>query len=259
LPAVVRALAFPRPLAHSRNLVAHPAPKITPQSTNNCAAGGSDSGKHKWVRNFERRRGRFFQSAQSPGNLNSEKILSREIGYFGNFSKYGLMIDARIFDDSLTDLISEKLQLSSFLPTNNNSDHLSGAEFQANYEPSDRWMLFLAYSYLHSDGASTPLEQTQYANNTGAFGISHLMDNDWRASLAFYGSGSSTASQTFYGREDLTFSKTSVLGKNNRLMTSFIIRHLDNTTAQYYQDVGQTVESRYNRAMQYFATVKISF
>lgn len=52
----------------------------------------------------------FFQSAISPGNLNPERIISREIGYLLMARKLGLMLDVKVFDDQLTELVSEKLQ-----------------------------------------------------------------------------------------------------------------------------------------------------
>ena len=203
--------------------------------------------------------GIFFQSAKSPGNLSSEHILSKEIGYFGNLPQYGVLIDAKVFDDRLTGLISEKLQVSDFSPTNNNSVHLRGAELQVNYSPNDRWMAYLAYAYLHSRDASTALEQTQYSNHSGALGVTRLFNDGWRVSLAYYGSNASTAAQTFYGREDITLSKTSSLGKDSRLTTSFTIRHLDNVTTQYFQDFGKTMENRYNNTMQYTFAFKFTY
>lgn len=202
--------------------------------------------------------GIFFQSARSPGNLTSEKILSKEIGYLGNFPKYGILLDAKVFEDQLTDLISEKLQLTNYTPTNSNSARLRGAEMQITYEPSDRWMMHVAYAYLEND-ASTILEQTQYARNSGALGITHVLDNDWRCSLAFYQYGATTAGQSFYGREDLTLSKTFHFGKDKNIIPSFTISHLDARSSTYLVDAGQIRESRYNDAMQYSMTLKIMF
>lgn len=202
--------------------------------------------------------GFFFQNARAPGNLSSEKILSREIGYLGNLPQYGMLIDAKIFDDKLTGLISEKLQLSDFSPTNINSARLRGAELQVTYEPNERWMFYLAYSYLHNK-ASTPLEQTQYASHSGALGLTRTFDNGWRGSLAVYGAGAGAAGQKFYSRQDLTLSKRFALAKNNHLTTSFIVRHLDNATIQYFQDFGAIAESRYNSSMQYYIMCKLTF
>jgi iron complex outermembrane receptor protein len=204
-------------------------------------------------------KGLFFQSAKASGNVTSENILSKEIGYLGNLPEYGLLIDAKIFDDKLTDLVSQKLQLSDFFPTNDNSVRLRGVELQADYEPSNRWMLHLAYSYLLNSDASTSLEQTQYGKHSGTLGLTHLTDSGWRYALAFYGNGANTAAQTFYGREDLTVSKTFSLHKDTRIATSFVIRHLDNLSSRYFQDFGRTQGSRYNDAMQYFMTLKMTY
>ena len=203
--------------------------------------------------------GFFFQNAKAPRNLKSEKNVSREIGYFGNFPEYGLMVDARVFDDRLTDLISEKLQLSDFSPTNNNSLRLRGAELQLNYEPTDRWMVYLAYAYLHSSDASTLLEQTQYANHSGALGITRILDNGWRFSLAYYGAAAGPMTQTSYGRHDMTLSKSFAIGNRGRFTASFIARHLDNPRSQYFLDFGRNAESRYDNAMQYYLTLKLAF
>lgn len=203
--------------------------------------------------------GLFFQNARAPGNVNAEKILSREIGYFGNLPERGILIDGKLFDDRLTELISEKLQLVDFSPSNGNSVRLRGAELQVSYEPSDRWMAYFAYSYLHNSDASTPLEQTQYGQHSGALGLTHLANNGWRYSLAWYGAGANAVGQTFYGREDLTLSKTFRLSKDANLTPSFTISHLDNRSATYFNDVGKTRESRYDSAMQYVATMKIAY
>lgn len=202
--------------------------------------------------------GIFFQSARSPGNLAGEKIQSKEIGYLGNFHKYGILLDAKVFEDQLKDLISEKLQVSNYTPTNSNFARLRGAEVQVTYEPSDRWMMHVAYAYLEND-ASTINEKTQYARNSGAVGITHVLDNDWRCSLAFYQYGATTAGQSFYGREDLSLSKTFRLGRDKSVTPSFTVSHLDDRSSTFLADVGQIRESRYNDAMQYSVTMKLTF
>jgi iron complex outermembrane recepter protein len=202
--------------------------------------------------------GLFFSSALARGNLNPEKIVSKEIGYLGNFPSYGLLLDAKVFDDRLTELISEKLQNADFSPSNANSAHLRGSELQLSYQPTERWLLYLAYAYLDND-ASTIFEQTQYAKHSGALGISYLFPNDWRATLAYYGFGADSAGQTFYGREDLIVAKTFALGKERNLATSLVVRHFDNRSSQFLVDVGQSRESLYDHALQYFLTLQLTF
>lgn len=202
--------------------------------------------------------GYFFQSARAPGNLNNENLLSREISYFGNLPQYGMLIDVKAFHDTLTELISEKTQLSSFVPTNRNSVRLRGAEVQLNYEPTDRLMLYLAYAYLDNDRASTPFEQTQYSRHSGTIGLSRLFANGWRCSFAYYGAAGSGVSQSHYGREDLTLSKALSIGRDSRLTASLTVRHLDNRSSLYFRDLGRVDESRYNSSMQYYLTFKLA-
>jgi iron complex outermembrane receptor protein len=203
--------------------------------------------------------GLFYQSATALGNLTDERIVSREIGYVGNLPQYGLMIDAKVFDDRLSNLISEELQLARFAPTNRNSVRLQGAEIQMNYEPSNRWQFYLAYSLLRNREPSTPFEQTQYARNSGALGVAHTFADGWAASLAAYASSADGLGQAHYGRQDFTLSKTLGLGINSRFTTAATIRHLSNRSSQYSQGYGTTIEGRYDNAMQYLVTFRLAY
>src|SRR6185312_15846369 len=116
-------------------------------------------------------------------------------------------------------------------------------ELQINYLPDEHWMAFLAYSHLRNDDPTTPLEQTQYASNIGSFGITRKFDSGWRCSIAYYGSGADTSSETSYGREDVTVSKLFKLEQGRRLLATVNLRHLDNLVDKYYQDVGQVIQN----------------
>lgn len=201
--------------------------------------------------------GYFFQSARSPNGLTGEKITSKEIGYIGNLPAYGLLIDAKIFEEQLTDIISEKLQLSDYNPTNSNSVNLRGAELQITYVPSNQWIIHAGYSYLENN-ASIIQEKTQHARNSGVLGITRVLDNEWICSFAVYQYGSTTVGQSFYGREDLTLSKKFSLGENKSITPSFTVSHLDNPSSSYLVDTDKTRESRYNDSMQYFISLKMT-
>lgn len=201
---------------------------------------------------------RFYQSARSPGGLRSEKIISQEIGYLLNRPSLGLLFDAKIFDDRLYDLISEKLQLSDFKPTNGGSVRLTGAELQANLELSSDWTAFATYAYLLNRDASNQLEKTQYSRSSGSFGLSHRFGDGWTSSFAYYGASGDGIGQRHYGREDLTLSKTIRL-RDTRAAFSLIVRRLDNTTVSYFRDFGSIPESVYNNRIQVFGQVKVSF
>ncbi len=201
----------------------------------------------------------FYQSAVSPGNLSNEQITSTEIGYLGNFPQYGILLDAKIYQDKLTNLISEKLELAEFLPSNNNSARLRGVELQLNYEPSKYWRTYLAYAYTINDQASLPLEQTQYSKHSGSIGITHLFSNDWRLSLAYYGYSVNGISQSFYGRTDLTLAKTFALNHRSQLTTSINVRRLDNRRTQLFESYTVKEESGLRDRMQYYFTAQLAF
>ena len=200
----------------------------------------------------------FAQSAVAPGNLSAERILSREIGYTGNFSQLGLMIDAKIFNDYLSDLISERLILNNYTPTNSNDAHLRGAEFQADYIPAQSWTMHLGYSYLIND-ASTVLEQTMYSRNSGSVAVAHAFDSGWNAAVGLYEYQAAPLGQSEYGKQDLTVSKTYRISQNSSVTPTFTITHLDHRATQYMYDIGLLTENSYASPWQYYLTTKITF
>ncbi|MBA2412329.1 MAG: TonB-dependent receptor [Burkholderiaceae bacterium] len=202
--------------------------------------------------------GRFYQSAVSPGNLEEERITSREIGYLLRIPRFGVLFDARAFDDSLSDLISEKLQLASFQPTNRNSARLRGMEFQATIAPLPNWSMFFVYGYLNNKDPSTELERTQYSKHSGAVGITQGFGNGWRWSLAYYGASGDGLGENYYGREDFTLSKTADF-KSARITGSVIVRRLDKRSVTYFRDLNDILESSYDDRFQVFAYVRLSF
>lgn len=202
--------------------------------------------------------GYYYQSATSPGGLKSERIKSTEVGLLSNFPRLGLLIDAKIYEDRLSDLISEKLQLSSFEPTNSNSATLRGAELQATYTPSDRWSLNFGYAYAVNH-PSTQVEETQYARQSGSLSVTRLFDNGWRASFGYSGNSANTTGQTPYGREDLTLMKTFSIGGGARLTTAFTLSHLDHKVSTFLVDTNRIRESYYNNAFEGYLSMKIDF
>lgn len=201
----------------------------------------------------------FYQSARAPGNLVGEKITSKEIGLFSNFPAVNALFDIKIFEDRLNDLVSEKLQVSNFSPTNSNSSTLRGLELQASYIPIERWFINVGYSYLQNQ-ASTILEQTQYARNSGTLAISHLMQNGWRTSLAYFGYGASTTGQSSYGREDLILSKTFNLDKDTKITPTLTLSYLNNRSTSQMLDFNQAPRiNTYNDHIQCYFSLAISF
>lgn len=208
---------------------------------------------------------RFFQSALSPGGLQAERITSRELGYLLRVPRMGLLFDLKVFDDELSSLLSQKLQVSDFHPTNGNAVHLSGAEFQANAELSKAWSGFLNYAYLDNRDASALTELTQYSRQSGAIGVSYAPQGDgwrgWRVSLDYMMASGDGIDQSRYGRKDLTLAKTfTVAGKEVRMAAT--VTALDNpsvTTFRDFSGANPMLVSRYDSRLRIFGQVMIGF
>jgi iron complex outermembrane receptor protein len=90
-------------------------------------------------------------TTRSPGGLENEKIMSREIGYYMSFPHYGLETDIKIFRDNLWNLIGGPLQLYTFDPENNLSLTQTGAELEVSFAPHEADRFRLSYGYLDQE------------------------------------------------------------------------------------------------------------
>jgi iron complex outermembrane receptor protein len=201
---------------------------------------------------------RFAQSAHASGNLTPERMVSREIGYVGNFPQYGLTFDAKIFDDSLTKLLSQPLILDSFNPTNEGRVHLTGAELQADYESASGWSGHAGYTRLNNSDNGV-IERTLYSRDSLVLAMSRNFDSGWRASVAVYESSASPQGQSRYGRQDVTLSKAYRLSSRMTLSPSFTVSHLSDRLTMTTFDPRDPVVVGYANATQYAATLRLTY
>ena len=149
------------------------------------------------------------QVNQNRGGLQPERVVSREIGYVGDFRKQRLTLDARLFYDQYSNLIG---QITQFFPPgtelldpvngytsarNLRSATLSGAEFQLRWRPIEGSLIVLnqAWTTAHSDDAETrhsvPHRQTSVL-------ISQEFKGGYQASAGYY----QEAAMTWLGEGD---------------------------------------------------------
>lgn len=202
--------------------------------------------------------GELFSHAYGDPNLSSEKIFSRELGYLFTSRSRGLTVDARVFDDQLTQLISNVLNVTDFAADNTGSVRLTGAEVQAQWEVSSRWSAWLSYSYLLNRQASHPGERGQYARHSGAGGVSVLLSRDWRASVAHYSASGDGIYELRYARTDLTVSHAFLLGGQPGTL-SLTLGYLDTPTVNTYQEVGTYYTSTYDRRLSVQGQLRMAF
>jgi iron complex outermembrane recepter protein len=136
------------------------------------------------------------------GNLNPEKIVSKEIGYLGNFGN--LNIDARIFDDDISQvLISERVNVAlppNTLPVgtppnsyfNGGDAQVRGFETQVKYRLLKNTQLIANYSYVNISGNEPTLPSgfaLSMPSNSFSALLTHQFNNHWDASYAYYQTG----------------------------------------------------------------------
>jgi iron complex outermembrane recepter protein len=202
----------------------------------------------------------FFETGQANGGLRRERDNSTELGYLLNIPTYGLVVDAKVFHDRLTDLVSDKLVLDRFNPINDGSVDLAGFEFQINAQIADDWLVFAQYGYLCNYNANTPLEQTQYSRHSGAVGVSHHFDGGWRATAAYYLQPGDGVSQSSYGRADFIVGKSFTMANDSRVDLSLLVRQFDHRTQSSYRDIaGSVYANSLNERTQVLGQVRLSF
>ncbi|MES9935152.1 MAG: TonB-dependent receptor [Sedimenticola sp.] len=95
-------------------------------------------------------------------NLRPQKMESFEIGYIGTFPKMGMTLDAKLFREEITDVITTAKYSPSLAPglydnfqfVNGGFYTLSGYELELNWKPSPNILLHAGFSHIDLDGAT---------------------------------------------------------------------------------------------------------
>lgn len=151
----------------------------------------------------------MFAQYIDAGNLNPETIVSREIGYLGDFDK--VSIDARVFHDVINHLITEA-NASFVVPSgfvlsngargpqtfiNGGSLVLDGFETQAKFKITPQTLLIANYAYVNINAndksAKEYVFEKSMPTNTISALLSHHFNDVWDASLAYYQVGAVNA------------------------------------------------------------------
>ncbi|MEG1040289.1 MAG: TonB-dependent receptor [Pseudomonas sp.] len=128
----------------------------------------------------------YFVKTRGPGNLEQERMRSRELGYNGYFADADLNVDLKLFHDEITGMISEPLRNNQYIASNSNKARFSGTEAQLDWQlsPADRFRL----TYAHVDAwASNPADRRLSAHNSGSAGWLRDWGQGWSSALFYYG------------------------------------------------------------------------
>lgn len=127
------------------------------------------------------------------GGLRPERLLSREIGYLGEFPEYGVSVDARVYYDQLSDIIYETdADPKNFVNMFDAQHH--GAELTTKYHWGDHNLLTFNYTFqLMSSDVTLPYA-SPYSGTMPKHMVSALYSktfaNDIAFSLGYYQQGS---------------------------------------------------------------------
>nr|WP_189662274.1 TonB-dependent receptor [Pseudomonas sp. RW10S2] len=148
--------------------------------------------------------GEYFVKTRGPGNLDQERMRSRELGYNGYFADLDLSLDVKLFYDEITGMISEPLKNNQYIASNANKARFSGTETQLDWRLGMRDRLRLTYAYVDA-WASNPDDRRLSARNSGSAGWMRDWGQGWSSALFYY--GDDALNQYRYERVDLRVAK----------------------------------------------------
>ena len=149
----------------------------------------------------------LVQGYADTGGVNSERILSHEIGYLGQLGN--LDVDARLFNDDIRDILNTK-RIKLTLPPNiifaskdNPRTYFNGGDAEVRgFETQIKYRLFkttqILFNYSHveiqGDKNALPTDFTMsMPKDTFSALITHQFDANWDASYAYYRAGAVSA------------------------------------------------------------------
>ncbi|WP_422421042.1 TonB-dependent receptor plug domain-containing protein [Pseudomonas sp. GZD-222] len=153
---------------------------------------------------FGQRSARYFVKTRGPGDLEQERMRSRELGYNGYFADADLSVDLKLFYDEITGMISEPLRNNQYIASNSNKARFSGTETQLDWRLSPADRLRLTYAYVDA-WASNPDDRRLSAHNSGSAGWLRDWGQGWSSALFYY--GDDELNQYRFERVDLRVAK----------------------------------------------------
>ncbi len=168
--------------------------------------------------------GQYFVKTRGPGNLDKERMRSRELGYNGFFADIGLSLDVKLFYDEITSMVSSPLRNNQYIASNANSARFSGTETQLDWHLSTADRLRLTYAYVDAQ-ASNPTDEQFTARNSGSAGWMRDWGAGWSSALFYYGDD---AINTYrFERVDLRVAKRIPLHKASLELSGVMQQRLD--------------------------------
>jgi iron complex outermembrane receptor protein len=231
--------------------------------------------------------------------LEPQQIERVELGYFGNYTEYGINLDICIFQEKYTNIIDQYInfdlsdpdrgitdefdlevlnqlhslyQRGTLTYTNFGEVKINGIEFELDFRPTNRDLIYLGLSYLNvrgnemkriKDGVMSFRENADIKIPQRTFSLiaSHNFDDGFSVSSAYYftdemewpGSGDSVPN---FSRLDLKLNKHIAI-TGNIIDISLILQNLHKENFDFYH--GDTPDSTNVWEKRFYLQGKVSF
>ncbi|WP_185266640.1 TonB-dependent receptor plug domain-containing protein [Halopseudomonas xiamenensis] len=152
--------------------------------------------------------------AQGPGDLQQERMRSREIGYNGHFHQLGIRLDVRAFHERITGMNSQPLKVDNFQPNNASQIRFKGVETELDWQLSATDRLRLTHARIDFD-ATSKYDQRLTARHSGSAAWLRLWPGEISTSLMYY--GADQLNEHRFERLDTRIEKRLRLGPDNSL------------------------------------------
>lgn len=151
-------------------------------------------------------------------NLNAERVLVKELGYYAKLPKLALSGDVRVFEEEISDGIANNRPDPPAIPEiykNTEASTIRGLEYQVNFQLSASTRVFWSQTWTHIDVKSSVDAMRMYRTESGAapraasLALSHSPAPGWEVSASYnYSDGSSLMSSDL--GETFTLQRTDV-------------------------------------------------
>ncbi|MEJ2681558.1 MAG: TonB-dependent receptor plug domain-containing protein [Gammaproteobacteria bacterium] len=143
--------------------------------------------------------GHYFISTKNSTDLDPEQLIAHEIGYRFESDLGAMMIDIRAFNERLYHLISERLTIEDFNPTNHGELNMKGGEIEFKFNPKSDLTFRLGYGYLDAE-TNNKFETVLEYRHAGSAYLFYTGIKNWILSWGYYGTDRSIG--TYYDRWD---------------------------------------------------------
>jgi iron complex outermembrane receptor protein len=192
---------------------------------------------------------RYFVKTRGPGDLEQERMRSRELGYNGYFAELGLSVDVKLFYDEINGMISEPLRNNQYIASNSNSSRFKGTETQLDWRLSSVDRLRLTYAYVDAE-ASNPQDEQLTARNSGSAGWLRNWGHGWNSALFYYGDDALNGYR--FERVDTRIAKHIGLGKANLELAGVLQQRLDHQPTTF-------VDNNYDERRVLYFSAELTF